>query len=205
MLPLSVILVMLATAEPVPPVCVIVIDIVLDVLRVMLPKSRVLGDMLRVAGGVYVPVMLILDGDTLAALLVTAKVAFLEPAVVGVKVTFTVVDWPWFSVMVLENDVLNSLALVPVREMPVIEMAGEPAAPVCVRVTGRVAEPLLSVPNASPLGEMLMLEGGAEAPVPLSDTLIGDELLPVCAMRSEADFEPVLVGLNVTLTVAVCP
>lgn len=93
-LPLTVTPVMLATAEPAPPVCVMVMGSVFDVPLGMLPKSSELGEMLSVGGGVNVPVRLMLDGDTLAALLATAKVAVFDPAEVGAKVTFTVVDWP---------------------------------------------------------------------------------------------------------------
>jgi hypothetical protein len=78
--------------EPTPPVWVSVSDKVFEPL-LMLPKANGLGEMLIVASGVYVPVTLMaLDGDVLAALLVTVSVAVLEPEDVGVKVTFTVVD-----------------------------------------------------------------------------------------------------------------
>lgn len=92
--PVRLMLVMLATAEPVPPVWVIVNVIVLLLFAPMLPKSSEFVERDRVAGGVYVPVRLIFDGDTLDALLVTAKVAFFDPAVVGAKVTLIVVDCP---------------------------------------------------------------------------------------------------------------
>ena len=61
------------------------------------------------------------------------------------------------------------------------------------------------VPKASGLGDMLIVAAGTAAPVPLRLTLMGDVLLPVCAICSVADFAPVLVGLKVTLMLVVSP
>jgi hypothetical protein len=103
-------------------------------------------------------------------------------------------------VIVPENDVLNWLAFVPVSEIPVIETACEPAAPLWVIVTGKVAEPLLIVPNASPLGEMLRVPGAASVPVRLM-TLEGDTLDALLVTVSVAVLEPEDVGVKVTFTV----
>lgn len=99
----------------------------------------------------------------------------------------------------LLNDVLNWLAFVPVSEMPVIVTGCEPEAPLCVIVTGKVFVPLLIVPNASPLGEMLRVPGVARVPVRLM--LLGVTLAAVLVTDSVAFFVPIEEGVKVTFTV----
>lgn len=79
--------------EPTGLVCVSVIGRVFEPLLIV-PKSSGLGEMLRVACGLYVPVRLTLLGVTVEAVLVTDSVAALAPDEVGEKVTSTVTVWP---------------------------------------------------------------------------------------------------------------
>lgn|SRR5690606_1000553 len=104
-----------------------------------------------------------------------------------------------------ENDVLNWFALLPPSVTALIVIAGAPAEPVCVSVTGKVFVPLLSVPKFSVLGDRLIVAVGTDAPVPLRLMVIGDVLEPVCPICRTAFLPPVDVGLKVTLTTAVCP
>lgn len=107
--------------------------------------------------------------------------------------------------MGLENDVLNWLAWLPPSVTALIVIAGAPAVPVCVSVTGKVFVPLLIVPKFSVLGDRLIVAAGTGAPVPLRLMLMGEVLEPVCPICKTAFLPPVVVGLKVTLTTAVCP
>lgn len=200
--PVSEMPVIVTGCEPETPLCVIVTGKVFVPLLIV-PNDSPLGEMVRVPGVARVPVRLMLLGVTLAAVLVTDSVAFFVPEEDGEKVTFTVVDWPWFSVIVLEKLRLKWLAWVPPIEIAVIEMADEPTGPVCVSVIGRVFVPLLIVPKSSGLGEMLSVACGLYVPVRL--TLVGVTVEAVLVTDSVAALAPAEVGEKVTSTVTDWP
>ena len=100
------------------------------------------------------------------------------------------------------NGTDTPLTLTPEPFVPtVLTVTGDP--PLLVTVTVCVPDcPTVTVPNASVLG--LAARAPAVTPVPLSVTLCG---LPVAlsAIESVPVREPVVVGLNVTLTVQFAP
>jgi hypothetical protein len=103
------------------------------------------------------------------------------------------------------NEVLNWPEWVPLSVTLLIVIAGAPVKPVWVKVSVNVLDVLVIVPKSIGLGDTLIVAAGTATPVPVRVTLIGDVLLPVCAICSVADFAPALVGLKVKLTTAVCP
>jgi hypothetical protein len=136
----------------------------------------------------------------LGALLATEMLAERAPAADGVKVAVSVQLAPAATEPAAQVPVrAKSLALVPPSVMPLIVSA---ALPVLVSVTlcAALEVPTCTLPNAMVLLDKLTAGAGADAPVPLRLTLLG-EPVALCAIAKLPLRAPVAPGLNVTLTV----
>jgi hypothetical protein len=124
------------------------------------------------------------------------------PTTVGLKVAVKVQLAPAATEPAAQVPVrAKSLALVPPKVMLLIVSA---AVPVLVSVTlcAALDMPTCTLPKAMVLLDKLTAGVGAEAPVPLRLTLLG-EPVALCAIAKLPLRAPVAPGLNVTLTVQV--
>ena len=169
---------------------------------VILPKERVVESVLKTGGGsIPSPVTEIGDG-LLDALCSMDRAADLVPADVGVKVTVTVCSDPLAAMVRVVGETVNCEASVPVTVIPVTDSVAVPVL-LMVNVFCDVA-PIVAGSIVKDVDDTRITGVGATVPVPVTDTVVGLSAAS-CVMVSVVDLTSSLAGVNVTVTVWLCP